>query len=288
MVQRESALSPFAVYLDTQDGERAAAGAPEGHTPPLGRFLAGVNGVFFVATQDMRPGLSEASVPLDVAKPTAAEQRAAWAEALGESAAGARSAGSQFSLDSAPAPDRRRRPGGAFAGEGALRGRLWDAAWRTRDRASKACPASRLAGRWGTCAAGAGARAAEKIAPGQAARVVYDEWGFAAKRAAAWASACSSRARAAPQDDGGECSPTSCAEPYRIDLSTWQQVHRRDRAQLRCLFDAGKTAARSVLRRGRALSASAARSRTATTARQSRSTTAAAGGVHRLAILATN
>jgi len=132
LVQRESALSPFALYLDAQETERAAPA--EGQAPPLGRFLAGANGVFFVATQDVRPGLGETSVALDVAKPTPAEQKEAWAAALGESAADLPSRlASQFSLDLetlrriARATQEDARPEGVET-ENPLGERLWDAA----------------------------------------------------------------------------------------------------------------------------------------------------------------
>jgi len=128
LAQRESALSPFALYLDAQETEKAASA--EGQAPPLGRFLAASNGVFFVATQDLRPGLGETSVAVDVAKPTPAEQRAAWAEALGEKAGDLPATlASQFSLDLG---SLRRVARAALAdapeGDQDLQDRLWDGA----------------------------------------------------------------------------------------------------------------------------------------------------------------
>jgi hypothetical protein len=126
LVQRESALAPFALYLDAQDTEKA-----EGQAPPLGRFLAGAHGVFFVATQDVRPGLGESSVTVDVAKPTPAEQKAAWGEVLGEGAGDlpARLA-SQFSLDLGTLRRiaQTAQTAETTEAEDGLRDRLWDAA----------------------------------------------------------------------------------------------------------------------------------------------------------------
>jgi hypothetical protein len=129
LTQRESALSPFALYLDAQEGER---GTPaEGAAPPLGRFLAGSHGVFFVATQDVRPGLGDATVALDVRKPTPAEQRDAWSAALGtatpDDGLPMRLAG-QFSLDLGTLRRIARVTQAAPAEEGTLADRLWDAA----------------------------------------------------------------------------------------------------------------------------------------------------------------
>ena len=140
LVQRESALAPFALYFDAQEADRAASadgGSPAASTAPLQRFLASANGVFFVATHDVRPGLGSDSVPLDVAKPTLAEQRQAWQAALGESAGDLpERLASQFSLDLgtlgriartalAPDPDTDPDDGPPLAD------RVWDAALAT-------------------------------------------------------------------------------------------------------------------------------------------------------------
>ena len=81
--QRESLLLPLALYLDAQE--------LDGTTPErlgsLGRFLARTNGVFFLGTRELMPHLAGRNpIALDVAKPTSAEQRAAWSEALGADA----------------------------------------------------------------------------------------------------------------------------------------------------------------------------------------------------------
>jgi len=188
LVQRESALAPFALYLDAQEVEKGAPGSTETQAPPLGRFLAGANGIFFVATQDVRPALSETSIAVDVAKPTPAEQRAAWAEALGEAAGDLPlRLASQFSLDLGTLRRIARAAQSAEpleSGNG-LGDRLWTAALAsTRPRLEGL--AQRLDPRadWN-----------DIVLPQReldllrqiAAQVrlrsrVYDDWGFAAKR----------------------------------------------------------------------------------------------------------
>src|SRR5262249_27350816 len=110
---------------------------PEAQAPPLHHFAARCRGVLLVDTHDVRPGLGGATVPLDVEKPTPAEQRTAWNEALGERAgtAPARLAG-QFSLN---VRELRQIAREALAGSGEggeeLATRLWDACLKsTRPR----------------------------------------------------------------------------------------------------------------------------------------------------------
>jgi len=140
LVQRESALAPFALYLDAQETGNAPT---EGQTPPLGRFLAGANGVFFVATRDVRPDLGASFLLLDVAKPTPAEQRQAWRGALGEDADDVPDLlASQFDLDlgslrriartalaeTAQSDDLADGEAGNRVPEADLRDRVWKAA----------------------------------------------------------------------------------------------------------------------------------------------------------------
>ncbi len=95
--QRESTLLPLALYLDgvTSDAEAPQAGSGS----PVNRLLSRTGGVIFVDTRDVLPGLAESSLRVDVAKPTASEQKDVWASALGKTA-GATPAllASQFNL----------------------------------------------------------------------------------------------------------------------------------------------------------------------------------------------
>ena len=97
--QRESILLPVALYLDA-DGLEISRQA-EGQPPPLNRFLTRTGGIVFLSTRDTWPGLSERVLPFDVEKPTAAEQRIAWAAALSEveTAGDPAALASQFNLN---------------------------------------------------------------------------------------------------------------------------------------------------------------------------------------------
>ncbi len=96
--QRESILLPIALYLDAFEADLGASG--EGRAGLLQRFLTRLDGVLFLDTRERQPGLNREILALDIARPTSAEQRAAWAAALGQQAGAcpARLAG-QFSLD---------------------------------------------------------------------------------------------------------------------------------------------------------------------------------------------
>ena len=76
--QRESLLLPVALYLDAHDGER--------ELPSLNQFVARSGGVLFLDTREPRLDLGRDALSIDVAKPTATEQRAAWAATLGAAA----------------------------------------------------------------------------------------------------------------------------------------------------------------------------------------------------------
>ncbi|MDV7390898.1 ATP-binding protein [Arthrospira platensis SPKY1] len=77
--QRESILLPVALYLDAHDGDGEAAG---GQTPPLQRFLARSQGIFFLGTRDLRAGLGAAATAVEIHRPTPAEQQAIWQAVL--------------------------------------------------------------------------------------------------------------------------------------------------------------------------------------------------------------
>lgn len=79
--QRASLLMPVALYLDTEGadghGERPAP------APAISRFLGRANALVIVDAREPWPGLPENTLSVDVAKPTAAEQKAAWTAVLG-------------------------------------------------------------------------------------------------------------------------------------------------------------------------------------------------------------
>ncbi len=94
--EREAALLPLALYLDADD----TAAAPEGPAALVRRFLDRCTGVVFLATRESWMLGSRPAVNLEVRKPTALEQRAAWTAALGPDADGCPDRlASQFNLN---------------------------------------------------------------------------------------------------------------------------------------------------------------------------------------------
>ena len=79
--QRESLLLPLALYLDTLG--TSAELASSGPSSPVTRLLERMEGAVFLDARESWPGLHKHAVTLDVTKPSAAEQTAAWQSALG-------------------------------------------------------------------------------------------------------------------------------------------------------------------------------------------------------------
>ncbi len=122
--QRESRLLPLALYFDAED----LGGAELERWGTLGRFLTRSEGVFFIGVREFNPRLRQASQAVDVSKPTATEQQAAWTAGLGAGAddAPARLAG-QFNLN-LPSIEVLAGQARAEAGRGdrPLAGIVWD------------------------------------------------------------------------------------------------------------------------------------------------------------------
>ncbi len=96
--QREVTLMPAALYLDAH----AVAPGDEGGevTPRLKRFLDRSGGLVFLDVRDAQVDLNRPTLMLDIAKPTASEQRAAWDSALDDDSSGqAAQLASQFNLN---------------------------------------------------------------------------------------------------------------------------------------------------------------------------------------------
>jgi hypothetical protein len=79
--RRESLLMPVALYLDAHNADtEIASGGP---ASALARFLTRCGGLVFFDVRDVWPGMGQTSSTFDVAKPTQAEQQAAWTAAVG-------------------------------------------------------------------------------------------------------------------------------------------------------------------------------------------------------------
>ncbi|HET7065483.1 MAG TPA: AAA family ATPase [Rudaea sp.] len=95
--QRETVLRNLALYVQADDIDRASTQGAQTQ-----RLLSRLGGVCLVSVREPWPGFAREVIPADVAKPTSAEQRAAWAEALGGQAAElAQRPATHFSFDAA-------------------------------------------------------------------------------------------------------------------------------------------------------------------------------------------
>jgi DNA replication protein DnaC len=75
--QRESRLLPIALYIDAHEADLKAD-----VLLALSRFLARSNGLFLTGCRERQARLGRPSLAFEVAKPTTAEQRAAWLDQL--------------------------------------------------------------------------------------------------------------------------------------------------------------------------------------------------------------
>jgi hypothetical protein len=82
--RRAAMLLPVALYLETDAAEHQ--GERTTHVATVSRFLGRANALVLVEAREPWPGLPERSFSVDVAKPTTAEQKAAWEAALGPDA----------------------------------------------------------------------------------------------------------------------------------------------------------------------------------------------------------
>jgi len=88
--ERESRLLPLALYIDSQEEDVAGGRGEQASNHPASpisaarRFLSHCSSPVFLASRERWQHLEHDSFSLDVAKPTAAEQCAAWAAALEE------------------------------------------------------------------------------------------------------------------------------------------------------------------------------------------------------------
>jgi hypothetical protein len=100
--QRESRLLPLALFIDTDDSDKATASEPttQQGISRLRRFLARSNGLFFLDSREVQPNLGDPALAVDVSRPTPAEQQQAWTAALGgHQDANVSDLASQFNLD---------------------------------------------------------------------------------------------------------------------------------------------------------------------------------------------
>jgi len=173
--ERETVLRPAALYLDDDD----AAGEAAEHA--LARFAAACPGLCFLDARDPRLPGGRAMTTVEVRRPTAAEQRDAWAQVLGEDEGGApaRLAG-QFDLS---LPTLARVAAQALADDG---GDPAAAAWEgclaaTRPGLERLALRIEPRAGWDDLVLPAPEQALLRQVAAQVAQRtrVYEEWGFA-------------------------------------------------------------------------------------------------------------
>jgi hypothetical protein len=175
LYQRQCRLLPIALFLDAETGDGAPAAAVD-------RLLSQLSGVVFLATRNLWPGTARVPIAVEIAKPTAAEQHAIWAEAVGSQPLVAALA-AQFNLNSATIHElAQRATADPTADPETLRERLWEAC-RVLSRPRLDTLAQRLVPRakWDDIVLPPNETALlHRIAEQVAQRgVVYRDWGFA-------------------------------------------------------------------------------------------------------------
>lgn len=186
LLMREAAFWPFALYLDAHEMEKTATN--ETHASALHRFLARSSGIFFLDTQDRRMDTGRASVAFDIGKPTKLEQHRAWDSLLGpqQNGTAARLAG-QFNLNLTSIHQIARTTlSSSGVGQQSIPQQLWEACVvDTRPRLEMLAQRIEPKATWDDIVL---PKLELKLLHELAAQVanrtrVYNDWGFAAKRA---------------------------------------------------------------------------------------------------------
>jgi hypothetical protein len=237
--QRASLLLPVALYVDTAgDGEA-------GHAAALSRLLDRVGGIVLLDTREPHADLERHPIAIDVARPSAAEQKAAWTAALGDSAGESPAAlAGQFSLNLASI---HAIAGSALAAPAAsLHDQLWDAGLATsRPRLASLAQRIEPKATWDDIVLPKQDLAllrqiAEQV--GQRARV-YQDWGFDRKMSRGFGiSALFSGESGTGKTMAAEVIANALRlDLYRIDLSAVVSKYIGETEKnLRRLFDAAE------------------------------------------------
>jgi hypothetical protein len=135
--QRETFLLPVALYLDAEN----LGDLPAEVQSAFNRFLSRGVGVIFLSVRDTPVRLNGATFPVDVERPTPAEQHEAWAALLGAAGTGtdvattAQMLTGQFDLNLTEIRELSSFAAKGVSGPGDLNARLWSACRdRTRPR----------------------------------------------------------------------------------------------------------------------------------------------------------
>jgi ATP-dependent 26S proteasome regulatory subunit len=182
--RRAAMLLPVALYLETDAAEHQ--GERTTHMATVSRFLGRANALVIVEAREPWPGLPERSFSVDVAKPTTAEQKAAWERALGPDGAGESPAllVGQFSLNLGAIREIAAETSVAAQSTATDHDRLWDAVL-TRTRPTLETLAERIVSKatWDDIVLPDAEKALLRQVADQVAQRnrVYQDWGFERK-----------------------------------------------------------------------------------------------------------
>jgi hypothetical protein len=176
--QRESALLPIALYIDAAQTDRSASP----HCAAVERGAARMSGVVFLDTREPWPDCGRDTLNVEIAKPTPAEQRAAWREALGPDAdAHASRLAGQFSFNLPTLRTIAGRTHAVAATNEECGEQLWlDCLRHSRPALDRLAQALEPKALWDDLELpGTDKRLLRQIVEQVKARLtVYDEWGF--------------------------------------------------------------------------------------------------------------
>jgi SpoVK/Ycf46/Vps4 family AAA+-type ATPase len=184
--QRESILLSIALFLDAhqQDGEQKGEGTAPDASKPLHRFLARSRGPFLVSSRELRADLGPVVQAIEVDKPLAAEQQAAWAVMLEGHAAGSPALlAGQFNLNTTAIQQIARSALDVQdeSAAGPLHERLWDACLAgTGPQMDRLAQRLRPVATWADIVLPDDELSLLRQLAGQVDRraTVYDRWGF--------------------------------------------------------------------------------------------------------------
>ena len=180
---RESQLLPIVLYLDA--GELDGAIGEPAAPPPIGRFLSMSGGLFLLATREARREAGPVGFGVDVCRPTPAEQRGVWTDALGsgtEAVAGELAGQFDFDVATIRSIAQATEPPAEGADDKQRLTALWDACVATtRPRMDALAQRVESAAKWEQLVLPEEEltllhRIADQV---RARTTVYGDWGFA-------------------------------------------------------------------------------------------------------------
>lgn len=235
--QREAALLPIALYIDTSElTERPSA--------MLSHLIQRMRGLLFLNTREVWPDAAAQALVIDVSKPTPIEQRAAWADALGDGQEDAARLSSQFNLNLAAIHQIAREVETQSPPDKALA--LWRAcAAYTRPRLDMLAQRINAKATWDDIVLPEQATALLRLVVQQVRQraTVYDDWGYSRRmnRGLGISVLCAGESGTGKTMAAEVIANDLKLDLYRIDLSAVVSKYIGETEKnLRVLFDAAE------------------------------------------------